>query len=115
MWHDVCKHTGMVHSCLSQMTFSFMEKICLCDLFFSFLFWAASLLTVSVLPVVPLLPSFLSGSCVLFTVQCKLMFPEEGLVYDYVLDDAGISRQDQDEMEEEETVRKEVSSLHRQL
>ena len=36
-------------------------------------------------------------------------------MYDYVLDDAGISRQDQDEMEEEETVRKEVSSLHRQL
>ena len=43
------------------------------------------------------------------------MFPEEGLVYDYVLDDAGISRQDQDEMEDEETVQKEVSSLHIQL
>ena len=69
----------------------------------------------SILPAVPLLPSFLSGSCVLFAVQCKLMFPEEGLVYDYVLDDAGISRQDQDEMEDEETVQKEVSSLHIQL
>ncbi|XP_076467072.1 dynein axonemal heavy chain 1-like isoform X2 [Babylonia areolata] len=40
--------------------------------------------------------------------KCKLMFPEEGLVYDYMLDDAGISNSEKDEMEEDEAVHKEV-------
>lgn len=40
--------------------------------------------------------------------QCKLLFPEEGLVYDYVLDDAGICSQGKDDLEEEESLKREV-------
>ena len=43
------------------------------------------------------------------------MFPEEGLVYDYMLDDAGISSRGTDDIEEEDTVQKEVSALCMQL
>ncbi|XP_070190635.1 dynein axonemal heavy chain 1-like isoform X2 [Littorina saxatilis] len=40
--------------------------------------------------------------------KCKLMFPKDGLVYDYVLDDAGISSGEKDDLEEEEATEKEV-------
>ncbi|PVD29059.1 hypothetical protein C0Q70_11656 [Pomacea canaliculata] len=40
--------------------------------------------------------------------KCKLLFPEEGLVYDYVLDDAGICSQGKDDLEEEESLKREV-------
>lgn len=41
--------------------------------------------------------------CLIFQVQ--LGFPEEGLVYDYHLDDAGISRFDEEEEGKERKVR----------
>ncbi|XP_006892361.1 PREDICTED: dynein heavy chain 1, axonemal [Elephantulus edwardii] len=41
--------------------------------------------------------------------QLTMHFPEEGLVYDYRLDDAGISNTNEDEEEEEESSRKQVT------
>lgn len=43
--------------------------------------------------------------------QVQLCFPEEGLVYDYHLDDAGISRFDDEEDEKGRKVRKQFSLL----
>ncbi len=44
----------------------------------------------------------------LLSQQVSLPFPEEGLVYDYVLDDAGISLPAMDEDDEEELKKREV-------
>lgn len=41
-----------------------------------------------------------------FAFQIQLCFPEEGLVYDYRLDDAGISNLEDDEEDEERKVNK---------
>ena len=45
-----------------------------------------------------------------FSVQIAMTFPGEGLVYDYALDDAGISLPALDEDEEEELKTREVSN-----
>lgn len=43
--------------------------------------------------------------------QCELPFPDTGIVYDYRLDDAGISSSDDDESLDEETEVKKVRTL----
>ena len=46
-----------------------------------------------------------------FLLQVTLLFPDEGLVYDYRLDDAGISLPAMEEDEEEEIKKRKVRRL----
>lgn len=50
-------------------------------------------------------------NCILVLFQCELPFPETGIVYNYRLDDAGISSSENDENLEEETEIQKVNRM----